>query len=94
MDGAAAGHIGGGRSATPSTGEDGIHGRPGHLQHPTDADLIPPLIVQLDHGQPGLGTVGIGVVGPPLRPLLLGDGARLPDRLDRFVIDRLPKFDG
>ena len=70
--------------------EDGINGRPGHPQHPADADLLPPLIVELDDDQPGLGTVGVGVVVPPLRP---GDGTGLPDCLDRFVINRLPKFD-
>jgi hypothetical protein len=73
--------------------EDGINSRPGYPQHPADADLIPPLIVQPDYSQPGLGTVGMGMVVPPLRPLLPGDGARLPNRLDRFVINRLPKFD-
>jgi hypothetical protein len=33
------------------------------------------------------------VVGPPRQPLLWRDRTRLPERLDRFVIDRLPKFD-
>ena len=52
--------------------EDGIHGRPGHLQYPTAADLIPPLIVQPGHSRDGRGrttapAAPVGRRGSPAR---------------------------
>jgi hypothetical protein len=66
---------------------------PRDVQEATDAHLIPPAIVQLDDLEPRLIAVRMRVVVPQRQVPLTGDGTRLPERLDRLVVDRRAKGD-
>ena len=66
---------------------------PRHVQEATDTDLIPPAIIELDDLQPRLIAVGLRVVVPQRQVPLTGHRTRLPECLDRLVVDRRAKGD-
>ena len=57
------------------------------LQKPAETHLVPALVVQSDDLQAGVGTIGMGAIVPPCGRLRSGDGALVPELLDRVVMD-------
>ena len=57
------------------------------LQKPAETHLIPALVVQSDNLQASVAAIGMGAIVPPWRRLRRGDGALVPQLLDRVVMD-------
>src|SRR4029450_7909015 len=64
--------------------EPPIDGGTGDVQDPTDAQLIPALIVELDDLETRLGPRGLVVIVAKRQFALHGDGTVLPEPFDRL----------